>query len=777
MNIRVDLNYPIKNGTEVVFRSPVDCSKVTGLSVYYPEDGVTASKEFVFADAHGNNVGDIDHLFAENVAVKVILDASTGMAFVQNADTNAYLEERFAKIENQIAVGWTFDHTKYGLPVLDLTGDVSAMTKDNAVPLNYAYGERSGSCSVKWQGSSSLAYPKKNYTVKFDKAFEAADGWGEQKKYCLKANYIDHSHARNIVSCKLWGQMAKERTVTSDSFDMDNVTGCISPGLGNSLSQYMTIEDGVITMTATSGANGHIYYTGNTLVKGSYIVCWDAKPLVTTESEDRAFRIVAGVIGNQTHETKMWTDYADKKLDDGWVYFKKEVEITEDGSMIGLLGHRQPFQFRNIRVIPNILRNSFDIGWVTGCVDIGSGANKTQYMAIGEDAITIGTSGNSEWVYFTGNKFYAGKYTLYIEAKPLVIESNDDYAFRFFVGTIGNTTTQERWWANSPTGTLEDGWVYFTKEIEITEDGGMFGFGGHGNPLQFRNIRMTNNNGSTEGDDGYPTYGIKELFKLPNGGAIDGFPCVVTINGEYMGLYTFNIPKDGWMFGMGESETEAIVCANTHSAATRFEAEATLTSADFEVEYAKDEDNTEWIRTSLNRLINAVKNSDGTDLDTTVAKYLDWQSAIDYYIYTVLLKGGDMTDKNYLLATYDGVKWFFSAYDCDSTYGLYWDGKGFDPAKGNPDFTGNWNKVMTLIRTYKKDELKARYAELRDGAMSDDNFTHAFTSFVCKIPDRIYMSDTEVWPMIPSSSASNLAQIVNWYRMRAAIIDAEIEAL
>jgi hypothetical protein len=97
MNVRVDLNYPINDGTEVVFRSPVDCSQVTGLKVYYPENGATTSKEFAFADAHGNNVGDIPNLFAENVVVKVILDVTTGMAFVQNADTNAYLEGRFAE--------------------------------------------------------------------------------------------------------------------------------------------------------------------------------------------------------------------------------------------------------------------------------------------------------------------------------------------------------------------------------------------------------------------------------------------------------------------------------------------------------------------------------------------------------------------------------------------------------------------------------------------------------------------------------------------------------
>ena len=108
MNIRVDLNTSIKDGTEVVFRSPVDCSQITGLIVYYRgADGNTTSKEFMLADANGNNVGDIDHLFAEDVVVKVILDVTKGMAFVQNADTNAYLESRFDGIIDKLCPSFT----------------------------------------------------------------------------------------------------------------------------------------------------------------------------------------------------------------------------------------------------------------------------------------------------------------------------------------------------------------------------------------------------------------------------------------------------------------------------------------------------------------------------------------------------------------------------------------------------------------------------------------------------------------------------------------------
>lgn len=96
MNIRVNLNTNIADGSEVVFRSPADCSQVTGLVIYH-NGGKT---EFAFADAHGNNVGDIDHLFAENAVVKVILDVTASMAFVQNADTNAYIERTFVKSVN-----------------------------------------------------------------------------------------------------------------------------------------------------------------------------------------------------------------------------------------------------------------------------------------------------------------------------------------------------------------------------------------------------------------------------------------------------------------------------------------------------------------------------------------------------------------------------------------------------------------------------------------------------------------------------------------------------
>lgn len=97
--IKVDLPYTIFDGATVSFKSPADFSKVTGLRIYYPNTaGAIQAADFTFADANRNDVTHINKLFGANAIVKVILDTDSNLAFVQNADTNAYLEQQFDEI-------------------------------------------------------------------------------------------------------------------------------------------------------------------------------------------------------------------------------------------------------------------------------------------------------------------------------------------------------------------------------------------------------------------------------------------------------------------------------------------------------------------------------------------------------------------------------------------------------------------------------------------------------------------------------------------------------
>lgn len=511
-----------------------------------------------------------------------------------------------------------FDPTAYGLPVLYLAGNTAGMSKDNAVALDYVYGDHSGTASVKWQGSSSLAYPKKNYTIKFDNAFEAAPGWGEQKKYCLKANYIDHSHARNIVSARLWGDVVRSREM-------------------------------------------HIALNGSLI------------------PDDTAY----------TYENNVLT--ANFNFNDYGAFFLADMNLPEAGYTI-----------------------TCDVFFPEGSTDLELAA------------------------YF--KRLDSG-----VDGMPKATATA--------AGVWETVSFPELWAAGSSTVVSLSG--YRTSGVK------------------FRNIRFN----GLYGAESFSYAPMNQIQDLPNGGAIDGFPVCVYINGQYTGLYTFNIPKDGWMFGLGGGTQECVLSAKNHSPATRFEAPALCDGSDFEIEYITDEANTAWVVESANRLISAVMNSNGTDIDSTIAKYLDIQSAIDFYIFTALQSGGDNVDKNYLLSTYDGGKWFFSTYDMDSTFGNDWTGKNYTSVKNAPTLLDFSNKVMQLLRDYKTVDVKNRYNQLRSTVLSEDNVLLAFENFIAGIPSALYEHDTKLWPLIPGTKTNNISQIANFYRLRVQLLDAQIEQI
>ena len=94
-------------------------------------------------------------------------------------------------------------------------------TKDDML-MQFRYSshtlEFTGWCKTKAQGNSSMNWPKKNQTVKLYRDSSCREkmnlnfrNWGEQNKFCFKANWIDLTHARNVVSARLWGDVIRER--------------------------------------------------------------------------------------------------------------------------------------------------------------------------------------------------------------------------------------------------------------------------------------------------------------------------------------------------------------------------------------------------------------------------------------------------------------------------------------------------------------------------------------------------------------------------------------
>lgn len=119
-NIKITIDHDIVDGESVTFKAPCDSTEVTGIKVYYKvetEEGSTdANKTFTFRDAHCEALTNIGNLFKEGAYITVLLDTTNNYAFIQNADTNTYVEG-FARVTDFtgtfLADGWTGTKAPY----------------------------------------------------------------------------------------------------------------------------------------------------------------------------------------------------------------------------------------------------------------------------------------------------------------------------------------------------------------------------------------------------------------------------------------------------------------------------------------------------------------------------------------------------------------------------------------------------------------------------------------------------------------------------------------
>lgn len=272
------------------------------------------------------------------------------------------------------------------------------------------------------------------------------------------------------------------------------------------------------------------------------------------------------------------------------------------------------------------------------------------------------------------------------------------------------------------------------------------------------------------------------FFGCVNGGAIDGFPILVEINGEYAGIYDFTIKKgEEELMLCGGNQYEAVIGAEVDSLPVRFKGTALCDGTDFEVEYASDDFTDTLIAESINAAISACINANTEqDYRDNVCTKIDIDSAIDYWIFSMMIQNWDGITKNYLLVTYDGTKWYFSAYDLDHTFGNCIANREIprvDKANTQFSYLADINRLFYLIKQYDSDKILARYNVLVAGALSESNIMLSFSKFVGAFPKRAIDKESEIWPFEYWSNMQNYSQIVNFYRLRKEYIGSQITQL
>lgn len=271
--------------------------------------------------------------------------------------------------------------------------------------------------------------------------------------------------------------------------------------------------------------------------------------------------------------------------------------------------------------------------------------------------------------------------------------------------------------------------------------------------------------------------GKKEVLLYTESGARcfpDGFPCMVFQNGEFWGLYSFQLKKHRSNYCLNKKTAEHIHLDGNISETSLFNANGdssliqwkNIDKVGFEIRNPKPlylmdgsvydadinsgeliDETSEFYDESKHKTCAKVKkyiidfsktlatikaaenvylgNKTDENLKTikdTLETYFDSENLIDYLITCDVLRNTDGFADNWQWLTYNGVKWYVCLYDVDNILGNHW-----QPVQTiNPPLTGKhitqiitYSSMMKYITTYYTSELEERYAYLRKNGIID----------------------------------------------------------
>lgn len=286
----------------------------------------------------------------------------------------------------------------------------------------------------------------------------------------------------------------------------------------------------------------------------------------------------------------------------------------------------------------------------------------------------------------------------------------------------------------------------------------------------------------------------------------DGFPCIVYLNGQFYGIFSWQLKKHRDNFNMGRNKTDNIHIDGTLGTDEIWNGKIEWTS--FEVRNPKpkknkwtlmcqdgtkyDGDNpkelmgtdSEHYDASDDNCVNSAKTKAGiielsnymkqiSEFETTyknssaddkpaslstlkaeIEKRFSVEWMIDYLILNLLIQNGDCVRKNWQWTTWgeiDGTnKWYPNPYDLDQAFGVVAT-TAFQLNKPAKKTFGKGTKTPAkYIWDYYYDDLKARYFELRNaGVISYDVVWGLMKDWVDRVGNNNYELESEKWPEMP----------------------------
>lgn len=273
----------------------------------------------------------------------------------------------------------------------------------------------------------------------------------------------------------------------------------------------------------------------------------------------------------------------------------------------------------------------------------------------------------------------------------------------------------------------------------------------------------------------------------------DGFPCIVYLNGDFYGIYTFALKKHRDNYHMKKKDGNHI-----HLDGTNIDFfNGKIDWSGFEVRNPKD---SEMCCTSLKEgtfeylpysggkellgddaehynpenkahvLSNKVKRSieklskrcqetnalsSNEEKKLYLAKYFDVDSILDYILVATAVHDTDGGYANYQWITYDGEKWFVCNYDKDRSFG-----NGTEYME-QAITTGSWiYQNVTIFKLFEdlfSTELKEKWnGYVKKGIFTYDNFIGKISQWVQRIGQDNYKKEYSKWKQAPCNRDDNV---------------------
>lgn len=304
----------------------------------------------------------------------------------------------------------------------------------------------------------------------------------------------------------------------------------------------------------------------------------------------------------------------------------------------------------------------------------------------------------------------------------------------------------------------------------------------------------------------------------------DGFPVAVYLNGEFYGIFSFQLKKHRDNYHMDKSTAEHVHLDGTINHNILWNGTIVWGTGDngFEVrnpknlyaiggnkydadikqeEIAGEDEVKAWIAAGqlpdgtiisskikknlqmtakvkkyiqdFANTINIIKAAASTyeessktdkDLKTFKAvfeKYYDVENLIDYIIVSDLIKNSDGFNKNWQWFTYNGIKWWVGLYDCDMTFGGHFHGDQITNVL-SAHLNTSTNMPNGYIVKYYATELNARYKQLADlGIASADNIFGLLQDWCMRIGTDFFKEEYKKWADSPCI-ADSIVQSEYW---------------